>query len=117
MELALVVYLISVVPNFKGLFLFMCFASIIGIVFLLISDSLTKRLVIAGICMSAFFGVLTAAMPNDKQMYAIAGAYAAQKIGENPDVQRLAKKSIDAIEVKLDEFINENNAKEQGKAK
>ena len=59
------------------------------------------------IAIAVFSGLMTALIPTEKQLYAIAGAYAAQKTVESPEFKRLAGKSLQAIELKLDEYINE----------
>lgn len=135
MELALVVYLISILPSIEGLFgvlSLVCFAAVIGVGVYTSAEhnsySFTpheereenkegrkvalKRVKIFA-ALAVFCGLLVSAIPSEKQMYAVAGAYGAQKAVESEEFRRLASKSLQAIEMKLDEFIaeGEENAK------
>lgn len=47
-------------------------------------------------------------IPSERTMYVMAGAYAAQQVAENPNVQRLSGKVLTVIEGKLDEIIDDN---------
>jgi hypothetical protein len=135
MELALVVYFISILPSIEGLFGVLslaCFAAIVGIGIYTSNEhnsySYTsperreenkegrkvalKRVKIFA-ALAVFCGIIVSAIPSEKQMYAVAGVYAAQKAVESEEFRRLASKSLQAIEMKLDEFITEGkgNAK------
>lgn len=45
--------------------------------------------------------------PNKETMYTMAAAYGVQTVAENPNVQRVAGKSLQVLESKLDEFLKE----------
>lgn len=133
MELALVVYLISILPSVEGLFgvlSLVCFAAALGVG---INTSIEhtnhsftspeqkeenkegrkvalKRAKIFA-ALAVFCGLLVSAIPSEKQMYAVAGAYGAQRAVESEEFRRLANKSLQAIEMKLDEFIAEGEEK------
>lgn len=133
MELALVVYLISILPSIEGLFRVLslvCFAAALGTgVHTSIEHnsysftspeqreenkegrkvSLKRAKIFAALAI--FCGLIVSAIPSEKQMYAVAGAYGAQKAVESEEFRRLASKSLQAIEMKLDEFIAEGEEK------
>jgi uncharacterized protein YjfI (DUF2170 family) len=44
-------------------------------------------------------------IPGEKTMYTMVGAYAAQKVTEDPKVQLLSAKVLKVVEAKLDEYI------------
>lgn len=46
-------------------------------------------------------------IPSKDTMYTMAAAYGVQTAAENPNVQRVAGKSLQVLEGKLDEFIKE----------
>ena len=133
MELALVVYLISILPSIEGLFgvlLFVCvliaggsaiYTSVEHNNYSFTPDEErgeNKEGRKAAFSRIKFFsalaivcGVIVSAIPSEKQMYAVAGAYGAQKAVESEEFRRLASKSLQAIEMKLDEFIAEGEEK------
>jgi len=45
--------------------------------------------------------------PSEKTMYTMVGAYAAQKISEDPRVEQLSGKVLKIVENKLDEYIEQ----------
>jgi membrane-bound ClpP family serine protease len=54
-----------------------------------------------------FLVVTSAVLPNQKTAYIMVGAYAAQRIAEDPKVQQLSGKVVTLIEQKLDQYIEE----------
>ena len=46
-------------------------------------------------------------VPSEKTMYTMVGAYAAQKVAEDPKVQNLSAKVLKIVENKLDSYIEE----------
>lgn len=46
-------------------------------------------------------------IPSEKTMYTMVGAYAAQKVAEDPRVQNLSAKVLKVVEDKLDSYIEE----------
>ena len=128
MEFAQIVYVISILPGMEDLFGVIIFCTAIGLAALAVyssfstefsfddpevkeqkrqlkKTSMTRAKWLIGI--AVFSGLMIALIPTEKQLYAIAGAYAAQKTVESPEFKRLAGKSLQAIELKLDEYITE----------
>jgi hypothetical protein len=117
MELALLVYAISLISNFQFLVgvLIGVFLMAAGGLFITSSDwtsnkeeekyfrKWSKLFLIFAFSLSFVFATL----PSEKTMYVMVGAYATQKIAENPDVQRLSGKTLKVIEDKLDQYIEE----------
>ena len=50
-------------------------------------------------------------IPSEKTMYTMVGAYAAQKVAEDPKVQQLSAKVLKVVEDKLDSYIEETTTK------
>lgn len=50
-------------------------------------------------------------IPGEKTMYTMVGAYAAEKVAQDPKVQQLSGKVLTIIETKLDDIINEKDKK------
>lgn len=50
---------------------------------------------------------LGVAIPSEKVAYTMVGAYAAQKVAENPEVQKLSGKVLKIVELKLDSYITD----------
>ncbi len=129
MDLALLVYVISVIANIKvplivGTILFgilFVIASIVKMIHLVPSDydrkynmesfqevkaaiePWWKKLGILFVVIS-IFNIIT---PAEKTMYVMVGAYAAQKVAENEKVVVLSSKVLKIIESKLDGYIDE----------
>ena len=55
-------------------------------------------------------------IPSEKTAYTMVGAYAAQKVAENPKVQEMSGKVLTIIEQKLDGYIEEGLADTEKKA-
>lgn len=49
--------------------------------------------------------ILSAFIPSKDTMYTMAAAYGVQTAAENPNVQRVAGKSLEVLESKLDEYL------------
>lgn len=62
----------------------------------------------------AIIGIL---LPSEKTAYVMVGAYTAQKVAENPEVQKLSGKVLTIIENKLDSYIDEAEKKMKEKSK
>lgn len=56
------------------------------------------------LCLSNSIKIL---LPSEKTAYVMVGAYAAQKIAEDPKVQQLSGKVLTIVEQKLDSYIAE----------
>ncbi len=63
----------------------------------------------AGVFLGA--SIISALIPSEKTAYTMVGAYAAQKVAENENVQRISGKVLAVIEQKLDTYIQEGVAK------
>ena len=55
----------------------------------------------------ALMFLISALIPSKDTMYTMAAAYGVQTVAENPNVQRVAGKSLQVLEGKLDEFLKE----------
>lgn len=129
MDLALLVYGISLLSNLTGFFIAMTIAAGIGAAIFFLwyitetdrksyySDrendqreangvmcvTWIKRLVVSGFIIS----FLIIFIPTEKTAYTMVGAYAAQKVVENDKVQSMSGKVLTIIEQKLDGYIDE----------
>lgn len=56
--------------------------------------------------------ILRSFIPSKDTMYTMAAAYGVQTAAENPNVQRLAGKSLQVLEGKLDEYLKEGKKAE-----
>jgi hypothetical protein len=126
MDLALLVYIISLLHGigvfFLGLIALCVFAVIAnGIYYVDYCDNgtdLAKRTI--GRMWKAFWVAVVAAwvlilLPNEKTAYTMVGAYAAQKVSENDKVQQMSGRVLTIIEQKLDGYIEDgiNEAKKK----
>lgn len=115
MDLALLVYGISVLGNLGAVSGAIVFLSIAAFVVSSIafcdgySDKpFWKRGVKVSGTVLIVFGTLLVVIPSEKTMYTMVGAYAAQKVAEDPKVQQLSGKVLKLVENKLDTYINES---------
>lgn len=110
MELALIVWFISTLP---GITVFIGFSAVVFLFIMVIM--LTRNIdydagisnwwfVFVGSC-SIVAMLVAIILPTQKTAYAMAAAYTAQVIYENPKVQQLSEKAIAVIEQKLDEHL------------
>lgn len=51
------------------------------------------------------------AAPSKETAYKMLAAYGVEKVAQNPDVQRLAGKSLDVLEKAMDGYIKDSNPK------
>lgn len=61
--------------------------------------------------------ILAIILPSEKTAYIMVGAYTAQKVAENPEVQKLSGKVLTIIENKLDTYVDEAEKKIKEKTK
>lgn len=112
MDLAILVYAISILKPLSIIFTFMIITSMmmlfIALMFYMsdyyIKDTTfirTRRYCIVGLFIAAI-GVIF--IPSERTAYMMVGAYAAQKIATDPTVARLNAKIIGLIERKIDEY-------------
>ena len=116
MDLALLVYGISLLHGIGAFFVFLLFASVATIAGNWIywidgygdnrAEGCKKRAWKAfwvG-CVAFWFLIL---IPTEKTAYTMVGAYAAQKVAENDKVQQMSGKVLTIIEQKLDSYIEQ----------
>jgi D-alanyl-lipoteichoic acid acyltransferase DltB (MBOAT superfamily) len=128
MDLALLVYAISTLENFKiFLTILMIACAIIAFVYAVNMDSwrpeaklekywkMAKRYTLIFVCL----GFVQVMLPSQKTAYTMVGAHAAQRVSENEKVQQMSGKVLQIIEQKLDGYIDEGikEAKEAVKEK
>lgn len=114
MDLALLVYGISVLTQFSALLIIASVVVAISFIFSAIAYSAAynkediatakywwKCCTIA----LAIVAPLLVITPNEKTMYTMVAAYAAQKVAEDPKVQQLSGKVLVMLEAKLDSYI------------
>ena len=126
MEFALLVYFASVVPNlasFFGMACFLLFMLAFGIALFTYTTFYSEEaqykahrrarwLIALSLVFAAFSGFVASMIPTKEAAYAIAAAYAAEKIYQSEDFKRIAGKSLTVIEAKLDEIIEEKKQNE-----
>ena len=61
--------------------------------------------------------IISILLPSEKTAYIMVGAYTAQKVAENPEVQKLSGKVLTIIENKLDTYVDEAEKKIKEKTK
>lgn len=112
MTLAILVYLAGVMSSIPPFFVLLSLLlAVLSLGCFLASEGSNKTgLVTKAVCclVGAVFSLFTMFLiPNERTMYVMAGAYAAQAVAENPNVQRISGKVITIIDKKLDEIVDE----------
>lgn len=109
MELAFVVYLISIlesVSNFLGalcgISAFIAFVIVLVGVIVMEGQFILKKTVISLIILALLCGTVKALLPSEKQAYAIAAAYGAQQVYQSEEAKQIGNKVLKAINNKLD---------------
>lgn len=112
MDLALLIYGISLFSSLGAALVTILLLSFIGMIIasLCVLDSntdtefwkpiLKKTTIVFSMCLP-----LIVIIPCEKTMYMMVGAYATQKVVEDPKVQQLSAKVLKVVEAKLDEYI------------
>lgn len=124
MELALLVYLIGVLPSieeFMGFLVFICVASIELFLFinLIMERNPIKEIAnykwFSGIILGMFFmaSAVIIAIPEEKTMYMMAGAYATQQVYESDEAKKIGAKLNTLIDKKMQEYIDATDDKNQ----
>jgi hypothetical protein len=110
MSLALLVYAISTLTKLSVLLslftFFLLIVTAIVTIFAADRNDTTKMWKWALPTAIAMLTVVTL-IPSEKTAYTMVGAYAAQKVAEDPKVQQLSGKVLQLIENKLDSYIIE----------
>jgi hypothetical protein len=119
MDLALLVYAISLLAPLSDFLLFINIILATVIVILLII-SMVDAVEFSGECWKAFkskiiwitisfflIGGIKVFIPNEKTAYIMVGAYTAQKIAQDPKVEQVGTKVLTIINQKLDSYVDE----------
>lgn len=140
MELALLVYAISLLQGISTFFIMSIVALLIMSVILgvYIGDSGAKsyytdkenaertagatsatKWLWRNLCIGIAAAWVLILLPSEKTAYTMVGAYAAQKIAQDPKVEQMGSKVLVIINQKLDQYVDEgvNKAKEAVKDK
>lgn len=64
-----------------------------------------------GVIYSLIFFFVAALIPSKEGIYKMAAAYGVQSVAENPDVQRLAGKSLKLLEQSIDKYLPKGEEK------
>lgn len=120
MELSLLVYLISVLGNLNPALGFLTVTSLLISVFSAISYTiamtdhakettlnLIKKAFAISMTVSCVAGFLNIILPNEKTAYIMLGAYATQKVAEDPRTQELGNKVLKIVNTKMDKYIED----------
>lgn len=129
MELAFLVYAISLLHGISGLFVAGIFAGLALIGFFGIwrlsecdrksyynerendervaNGVMCVRWIKRGLALSIISATVLVFVPTEKTAYTMVGAYAAQKVAENDKVQAMSGKVLTIIEQKLDGYIQD----------
>jgi len=118
MELALLVYGISVMSSFAAFCVLMCVCLVIVVIFKLAAYDftpsykraenqwgLTKKSILKYMVTFLVLAFTSVLIPSEKTMYVMVGAYAAQKVYQSPETKVISEKVLKVIEQKLDEQI------------
>ncbi len=131
MDLALLVYGISLLSGFDKFFIIMMALGGLTVVANAIyyadygerGNEITEsgRKAISrmwkGFWLALTMAVLVILIPTEKTAYTMVGAYAAQKVAENDKVQQMSGKVLTIIEQKLDGYIDEGFKEAEKKLK
>lgn len=112
MELALLVYLISLLPSIGAAAMLISFTGGIALIFLwgavLIDEFFKSRLWLTIFTLIWVFWVFVSMLiPSEKTAYLMVGAYATQKIAEAPKTQELGAEVLKIIELKIKHYSEE----------
>lgn len=118
MDLALLVYGISLLSGFAKFTILVIVMSVLWVIANAIyysdycnSGSDSAKRTIARMWKGFWIGLtsifLLIFIPSEKTAYTMVGAYAAQKVAENDKVQQMSGKVLTIIEQKLDGYIDE----------
>lgn len=117
MELALLVWGISMLDGVIGMLLVIGALSIVICIIYFISKTeypttpILYRWPILYVCISLISFLIANAIPSEKTAYIMIAAYATQKIAQEPATEEISKKVLTIINQKLDGYIENPNAK------
>jgi hypothetical protein len=129
MDLALLIYGISFAYSFSGFMIFITIACVMAFIGVGVyrmaecsveswdGDKVSEKKRAQAAWADKFMGrtvivfliavFIHVAIPSEKTMYMMVGAYATQKIAENDKVQQTGQKVLTIIEQKLDTYVDE----------
>lgn len=120
MELSLLVYLISVLGNLTPALGFLTAVGLLISAFSAISFmiarseyakettlNIIKKAFTISMTVSCVAGFLNIMLPNEKTAYIMLGAYATQKVAEDPRTQELGNKVLKIVNTKMDKYIED----------
>lgn len=116
MDLALLLYLADTVDKISvasGIVAVTSFVISLFIIFVSLDINgweNTKGLIKFGVTITLVSSLVFIFTPSKDTMYTMAAAYGVQTAAENPNVQRLAGKSLQVLEGKLDEYLKDGKA-------
>jgi hypothetical protein len=105
MELVWLVYGIGLLGNINVFIVFIAMGCGAGAVIYLLNEKVNKAKSWLITCISLSF--LVAILPSEKTAYTMVGAYAAQRLAQNSEVQALSGKVLTIIEQQMDKYIVE----------
>ena len=120
MDLALLVYAISVLSSTGAVLLVLSFIATIVAAFSAIGYfagyyeteiNTAKYFWKYSVIVLSIITPILLFIPSEKTMYTMVGAYAVQKVAEDPKVQQLSAKVLKVVEDKLDGYIDETTKK------
>lgn len=116
MELALLVYAISLLEGLRTFLVVAAFAAGMAIIGSGISTlesyndtAAAKRWFKRSVITLAVLGFLSTLIPTERTAYVMVAAYATQKVAESPEVRDTGDKVLTLINSKLDQLILEAN--------
>lgn len=111
MELALLVWIISILKPVTHLLGWIAALLVVIFVVMLaaLADGASLKAYWYWIVGTTIIVLITTAtlLPSERTAYLMVGAYAAQRVAEDPKVQQISSKVLKAIELKIDGYIEE----------
>ena len=123
MELALLVYAVSLLDGLLKFLTIMCAVAVLGVIASGVASlesyndtAAAKRWFKRSVISLAILGFLSTLIPTERTAYIMVAAYAAQKVAESPEVRDTGDKVLTLINSKLDQLIEEaNEPKKKGR--
>ena len=123
MELALLVYAVSLLDGLLKFLTIMCAVAVLGVIASGVASlesyndtAAAKRWFKRSVISLAILGFLSTLIPTERTAYIMVAAYAAQKVAESPEVRDTGDKVLTLINSKLDQLILEaNEPKKKGR--
>ena len=116
MELALLVYAVSLLDGLLKFLTIMCAVAVLGVIASGVAclesyndTAAAKRWFKRSVISLAILGFLSTLIPTERTAYIMVAAYATQKVAESPEVRDTGDKVLTLINSKLDQLILEAN--------